>query len=127
MKRARSLAQLGGLPLLALALVLSAWTTDIRHNRLTKSEPAADSTVAAHREIRLWFSERPAPRLSSIILQAADSSRIALGTVRATDDPLSITAPVDGALRTGQYAVTWRTASSDGHVVRGRFVFRVRE
>ena len=116
-----------GLPLVALALVLGAWTTDVRHNRLTKSAPAADSTVAAPTEIRLWFSERPAARLSSIILQAADSSRIALGTVRATDDPLSITAPVEGALPTGQYAVTWRTTSSDGHVVRGRFVFRVRE
>jgi copper resistance protein C len=125
-KRVRSLARVG-IRLLALALVLSAWTTDVRHNRLTKSEPAADSTVAAPTEIRLWFSERPAARLSSIILQAADSSRVALGAVRATDDPLSVTAPVEGALRAGQYAVTWRTTSSDGHVVRGRFVFRVRE
>jgi hypothetical protein len=124
--RARARARLG-LPLLALAFVLSAWTTDVRHNRLTRSEPAADSTIAAPREIRLWFSERPAPRLSSIILQAADSSRIALGAVRATDDPLSITAPVESPLRTGQYTVTWRTTSGDGHVVRGRFVFRVRE
>lgn len=126
MIRARSLARLG-LPVLALALVLSAWTTEVRHNRLTKSEPAAESTVAVPHEIRLWFSERPTPRLSSVVLQAADSSRIALGAVRATDDPLSITAPVEGVLRTGQYAVTWRTSSSDGHVVRGRFVFRVRE
>ncbi|MFN2315195.1 MAG: copper resistance protein CopC [Gemmatimonadales bacterium] len=124
--RARFLIRLG-LPLLALTLVLGAWTADVRHNRLTNSEPAADSTVAAPREIRLWFSNRPTPRLSSIILQAADSSRIALGAVRATEDPLSITAPVEGALRPGQYAVTWRTTSSDGHVVRGRFVFRVRE
>src|SRR5690606_35841335 len=116
-----------GLPLVALALVLSAWTSEVRHNRLTKSEPAADSTVAAPTEIRLWSSERPTPRLSSITLQAADSSRIALGAVRATDDPLSISAPVEGALRAGQYAVTWRTTSGDGHVVRGRFVFRVRE
>lgn len=124
--RARALARLG-LPLLALVLVLSAWTAGARHNRLTRSEPAADSTVAAPREIRLWFSERPTPRLSSIVLQAADSGRVALGAVRATDDPLSISAPVEGALRAGQYAVTWRTTSGDGHVVRGRFVFRVRE
>lgn len=122
----RSRARLGA-SLIALAVVLGAWTADGRHNRLTRSEPAADSTVAAPREIRLWFSERPTPRLSSITLQAADSSRVALGAVRATDDPLSITAPVEGALRAGQYAVTWRTTSGDGHVVRGRFVFRVRE
>lgn len=124
--RIRFLSHLG-LPLVAMALVLGAWTTDVRHNRLTKSEPAADSTIAAPREIRLWFSERPTPRLSSIILQAADSSRVTLGSVGATDDPLSITAPVEGVLRAGQYAVTWRTTSGDGHVVRGRFVFRVRE
>lgn len=124
--RARFLTHLG-LPLVAMAIVLGAWTTDGRHNRLTKSEPAADSTIAPPREIRLWFSERPTPRLSSIILQAADSSRVTLGAVGATDDPLSITAPVEGVLRAGQYAVTWRTTSGDGHVVRGRFVFRVRE
>lgn len=113
-------------PLLVLAAV-SAWTTDARHNRLTKSLPAADSTVTAPAEIQLWFSERPVPRLSAIVLQAADSSRIALGAVRATDDPLSIVATVEAPLSPGQYAVTWRTSSADGHVVRGRYLFSVRE
>lgn len=116
-----------GIAVMTLVLALGAWTSEVRHNRLTRSDPSADSTVAAPREIRLWFSERPTPRLSNITLQAADSSRIPLGAVRATDDPLSIAALVEGPLRAGQYAVIWRTASSDGHVVRGRFVFRIRE
>lgn len=112
---------------LALALILGAWSPAIRHNRLTRSDPAADSTVAAPREIRLWFSEQPVARLSSIVLQASDSSRVALGSVRATEDPLAITAPVEGIVRAGRYAVTWRTSSADGHVVRGRFTFTIRE
>jgi len=110
-----------------LVLPLVAWTTDARHNRLTRSLPAADSTVASPPAIRLWFSEKPEVRLSAITLLAADSSRVALGPVRADGDTLSISAAVSAPLKPGQYAVVWRTTSTDGHAVRGRFVFRVRE
>lgn len=126
MLQLRSLFRLA-MPVLALVLLLGAWIPAARHNRLLRSEPAADSTVTAPREIRLWFSERPVARLSGITLQAADSSRVPLGAVRATDDPRSITAPVEAAMAPGRYAVTWRTSSADGHVVRGRFTFTVRE
>lgn len=111
----------------AISLPLVGWTADLRHNRLTRSLPAADSTVGSPAEIRLWFSEKPEPRLSAITLLASDSSRVPLGPVRAGGDTLAIAAAVPTPLKAGQYAVVWRTTSTDGHAVRGRFVFRVRE
>ncbi len=114
--------------LLALLIIpLIGWAPSLRHNRLTRSLPAADSSVASPREIRLWFTEKPEPRLSAITLLAADSSRVPLGPVRATTDPQSVSAAVASPLRAGRYAVVWRTTSPDGHAVRGRFEFSVRE
>lgn len=125
MTMARSIRPLAVAAILALPLL--AWRGEMRHNRLTRSLPSADSTVSAPTEIQLWFSERPEPRLSAIALLASDSSRVALGPVRAGRDTLSVTAAVSAPLKAGQYAVVWRTTSTDGHAVRGRFVFRVRE
>jgi len=111
---------------LALMTALAAWSTSARHNRLTHSLPAADTTMASPAEIRLSFSEPPEPRLSAISLLASDSSRVALGPVRATTDPRTVSAAVPTPLAPGRYAVVWRTTSTDGHAVRGRFVFTVR-
>jgi methionine-rich copper-binding protein CopC len=35
-------------------------------------------------------------------------------------------AKVEGAMGAGSYTIAWRTASSDGHVIRGEIPFRVR-
>jgi hypothetical protein len=96
------------------------------HNHLTKSTPRADATVTSSPpEIRLWFAEKPEPALSTITLVAPDSSRVELGKVRATDDPLSVTADVRRTLRPGKYLVRWKTAGKDGHAVRGSYSFQL--
>lgn len=96
------------------------------HNHLTKSVPAADSAVAAPKEIRLWFAEQVNPKFSSISLLKADSSKVEIGKVAATDDPKSLAAPVTSTLSAGGYIVVWRTAGDDGHAVRGRYAFTVK-
>lgn len=96
------------------------------HNHLTRSAPAADESVAAPREIRLWFAEKVQPQFSSIGLLAADSSKIEIGKAHATDDPLSIAADLGTPLGAGKYIVVWRTAGDDGHAVRGKFAFTVK-
>ena len=110
------------LTLLALGSAGFGWL----HNRLLKSEPARDATVAAPTVIRLWFAEQAEPGLSSITVVGADSSRVATGKVRnLKGDSLALEAEVTGAMKPGTYQVRWRTSGADGHVIRGSYPFRV--
>lgn len=117
----RTLIATAGLAAL-VAMPALAW-----HNHLTKSSPAEDEQLAeSPKVIRLWFSEKVEPKFSSISLMRADSSRIEIGKVAATDDPKSITATVPSALAPGGYLIRWRTAGDDGHAVRGTYKFSVK-
>jgi copper resistance protein C len=117
----------------ASALALSAWTADTPrpawHNRLVKAVPAVDDTVAqSPARLELWFAEKPDVALSSVKLRpSADSTRtIPTGKLTAGSEPKSVAATVDTALAAGGYTVSWRTASADGHVIRGQYHFQVR-
>lgn len=110
-----------------LVLALAAPTAAAAfHNKLAKSLPAADESVAAPKEIRLWFTEKVEPKFSSITLMTTDSVKVEVGKARATDDPKSIAADVATTLAAGKYQVSWRTAGDDGHAVRGKFTFSVK-
>ncbi|MEZ4456275.1 MAG: copper resistance protein CopC [Gemmatimonadales bacterium] len=108
-----------------LALVLPTAGRAAFHNRLVKSDPAADSTVKSPRAIRLWFAEKVDAKLSSITVMTADSTKVDAGKARTTDDPKSIAVDLAAPLGAGAYQVVWRTAGDDGHAVRGRFRFSV--
>ncbi len=111
--------------MLALAIAGVAGTT-ARHNRLVKAVPAVDSTVATSpATIRLWFAEKPEVSVSSIKLADSAGNAITLGPVKGTNEPTSIEAALAGTLAKGAYVVSWKTASNDGHVIRGTYTFRV--
>jgi methionine-rich copper-binding protein CopC len=94
------------------------------HAHLTSSFPKANDVVrAAPAQIRLAFSERPTVKLTSIKLLRADSSAVDIAKPVGDRDTLAVTAKLPTALPTGTYAVVWKTASRDGHVIRGRYVF----
>lgn len=115
-----------GPALMGLAVLTLTSTGFMFHNQLTKSQPAKAATVSSPTEIRLWFKEKSEPALSSIaLLRATDSSKVSLGKVAKTDDPLSIRADVPTALAPGNYVVQWKTSGNDGHVIRGSFPFTV--
>lgn len=97
-----------------------------RHLRLLKSEPAADTVVAAPPgEIHLWFSEEPAVRVTTIqVTVAGETSKLETVTADA-EDGKHIIAAVDTAGPSGRWTVAWRTMSRDGHVVSGEIAFRV--
>ncbi|HXG45548.1 MAG TPA: copper resistance CopC family protein [Gemmatimonadales bacterium] len=111
-----------GLRALALALVLPSLA--FLHLHLVKAEPGVDATVTeAPRQIRLWFSEPPELKLTSVTLARDDNTPVATVKMAATDDSLSLAGPVPVALQPGKYVVLWRTGSRDGHAVRGRYSF----
>jgi methionine-rich copper-binding protein CopC len=94
------------------------------HTHLVKAEPGVDSTVTASpRQVRLWFNEAPEPALSGASLMKEDHTPVAAVKLAATDDTLSVAGPVPVTLEPGKYMVMWRTASRDGHAVRGMYYF----
>lgn len=94
------------------------------HTHLASSFPKANEVVAvAPAEITLTFSARPEVPLTRVTLLRADSTPVKLDRVRAGRDTLTVAARVPGPLPAGQYIVVWRTASRDGHVVRGSYRF----
>lgn len=114
------------LPALLMALPLLGLSQPARHNRLVRAEPGVDSTVAkSPAQVRLWFKEPPEVAVSSIKLTDAAAKAFATGEVKATDDKLSIAVAVTAPLPAGKYTVTWKTAGTDGHVIRGSFGFTV--
>ena len=111
------------LSLLAAAGVL---LTGMFHNHLVKATPAAGDTLGASpAEIRLWFNERPEIPFTSVTLLRADSTKIVTIKVTATSDSMAVAAPLPAPLPPGNYLVSWRTASRDGHAIRGTYGFSI--
>jgi putative copper export protein/methionine-rich copper-binding protein CopC len=114
----------------ALGLLLATPRLALAHLHLRHSSPAAKAVLdTVPREVRLVFTEAPQVAVSSIRLLAPGGSEVELGAVFA--DPDSATALVAritaGQLTAGSYTVAWRTASSDGHPMEGRFTFTIAE
>lgn len=111
---------------LLLAALIAAPLSAARHNRLVKAEPGVDATVAkAPSQIRLWFKEPPELAVSTIKLTDGAANPVPTGEVKATDDKLSVAVAVTATLPPGKYTVTWKTAGTDGHVIKGSFGFTV--
>lgn len=109
-----------------IALLVATVVAPMRHNRLLKAEPGIEATVTASpAQIRLWFKEPPELTMSGITLADSAGKPVATGAVKATDDKTSISVPVSAPLAKGKYTVTWKTAGTDGHVIRGSFGFIV--
>ena len=96
------------------------------HLRLEKSVPGKDQILkASPAEVRLWYSEKPEIKLSTITIQGSDSAKVELGKIRSTDNPTSIAADIADTLRPGTYVVKWKTAGRDGHPLRGSYTFSI--
>ena len=110
---------------LSLAAV-AVFATALRHNHLLKSAPGnGEQLSVAPKEVRLWFNERPEIPFTSITLMQSDSTKIATIKAVATSDSMVAAAPLPRSLPAGKYLVAWRTASSDGHAIRGVFGFSI--
>lgn len=110
------------IPLAAATLLVSGMV----HNHLVKSAPSnGERLPAAPKEVRLWFNERPEIPFTSVTLLQEDSTKIATLKAVATTDSMAAAIPLLTPLPPGKYLVAWRTASSDGHAIRGIFGFSI--
>jgi copper resistance protein C len=109
---------------LAVATALSPAGRALAHPLLLESSPAADAVVpASPARVTLRFNNRIETRLSRVRLVDERGQRHPLTILPGeTPDRLVAEAP---ALPAGRYRVEWQVLSADGHVVGGRFAFRV--
>jgi hypothetical protein len=107
----------------ALALLSPAGAA--AHSLLLESSPAAGATLTeAPTQITLRFNNRIEKTLSTIrVLDERGTSRpVTMLPGEGAADRLTATVP---ALSPGAWRVEWQVLSTDGHIVSGRFSFRV--
>jgi len=98
----------------------------LAHFALSRSAPAADSSVPAPPEIRLWFTEVPQENSMSVRLVDGAGQPVEAGALgQEADDGRVFHLPLEATLPAGGYTVAWRAIGADGHVVRGDFGFTV--
>jgi methionine-rich copper-binding protein CopC len=106
-------------------ILLSATATQVEaHAHLVSSQPANGTTVTASPEsVTLVFSE--SAKVTTLSLQAAGEPSAKKLAVSLAEDSVShvIALPTLGA---GDYILTWRALSDDGHVTSGTVKFSLR-
>jgi len=109
--------------LAALSLVMA--TRAQAHAHLTSSEPAADTTVAAPKQLALRFTEKMVPKFSGFELSTAAGAKVAVKASLGPDGMTLLGAPTK-ALAPGVYKVTWHAVTADTHRMEGTYNFTVR-
>jgi methionine-rich copper-binding protein CopC len=114
--------------LAAMVLIGTSAVAAVAHAFLNQAVPPVGGTVAASPpEIRLYFSEAIEPRFSEIELTSLDGRPVKTGP--STVDPrdqMQFVLPVEPALPSGRYKVTWHVVSVDTHPTQGDFTFEIK-
>jgi methionine-rich copper-binding protein CopC len=94
------------------------------HSLLLESSPTAGATLSeGPPQISLRFNNRIEKKLSTVrVLDERGASRPLTVQVDGAADRLTAAVP---ALGPGAWRVEWQVLSTDGHIVSGRFSFRV--
>ncbi len=116
---------LGGVAVGLIMLVLLPCAPVSAHSSLESTTPGANSVLeVSPPAIVLDFDAEVETGLTDIALFDADRDEIDLGSPEQGEDNTVVSVSVP-ELTDGLYAVTWRTTSTDGHVVDGAFAFQV--
>lgn len=124
----RSAARAALVLAVTIAAPLSLRAVPLPHLKLTRTLPAADSTVQqAPKQLELWFTEAPELAMTKVSLANAAGTSVAVGKVASGGNASapSVVVPITGAMAAGKYTVTWRAASRDGHPMNGAFNFSI--
>ncbi len=94
------------------------------HNVVVSTVPASGSTVTElPSEVVLNFEEPPIAGGTSIVVRDPGGEVVTSGATSLSGD--SATVELQPLTLPGTYAVTYRSASDDGHTITGSFVFTV--
>jgi copper resistance protein C len=111
---------------LALLLSCTAAANAHAHAFMNHAEPAVGSEVKqAPREVRIWFSEPVEPTLSSITVFDAAGRQIDKKDMHPDAKNKALLRVSLPSLALGTYKVVWQVVSTDTHVTKGDFTFRV--
>ncbi|MBO1751045.1 copper resistance protein CopC [Actinotalea sp. BY-33] len=108
-----------------LSALLLAPTTAYAHDELTGSTPAAEESLATPpEEIVLTYSAGILDLGNEVTVEAE-------GQDWAAGDPVvegqEVTVPLTEGMPAGEYTITWRVVSSDGHPIEGVIPFSVEQ
>lgn len=108
------------------AATMFAATQAAAHASLVKSDPAANSTVAAPKSITLTFNEELTPAFSGFDVTMGASMKMPVKTT-VSKDKKSIVGVLRGPAMAGGYKITWHAAAADdGHKTTGVVNFTVK-
>jgi hypothetical protein len=111
---------------LLLAVLLSgvgaaAWA----HAFLDHASPAVGATVAAPKEVAIWFTEQPEPAFSAIEVTDNAGARVDQGGTHPDPADAKELRVALKMLKPGSYKVSWQVVSVDTHRTHGDFSFTV--
>jgi len=117
-------------PLIAMALPTAAFA----HPKLLSSTPAAGSTAAKPKEIKLVFSERLVAQFSGIDLTMTSMPgmakhapmKISGFTTAVAADGKTLVASLPRPLPAGSYTLKWHAVAADTHRIAGEISFAVK-
>src|SRR5689334_23402006 len=90
--------------IVALMAMLAVPALLLAHARVTRSDPAANARLdVAPTAIRLWFSEAPEVKLSSITLKDSSGATMRLGELRRGDTSVALEVAILDTLEAGRY------------------------
>ncbi|SDH85432.1 copper homeostasis periplasmic binding protein CopC [Pseudomonas panipatensis] len=96
------------------------------HSHLQSAVPAADSRVAAPKELRLGFSEGVEAKFSRVSVKGPDGKAVEVTAIaRDPSDDKVLIVTLGGALGAGEYQVEWHAVSVDTHKSNGHYAFTV--
>lgn len=111
------------LALAALALVVPIAPASA-HSVLTDTSPSEGEELdSAPEEVSLTFNEDLVDLGTEIVVAGPDGEDVASGDTEITGPVASRALAAD--LPAGEYEVTWRVTSADGHPISGTFAFTV--
>ncbi len=111
---------------LVLACVLTMFAETVwAHAFLDHSSPVVGATVAAPKEVSIWFTEQVEPAFSKIEVTDAAGARVDQGGTLIDAANHELLHVALKPLAPGTYKVSWHVVSVDTHHTQGDFTFTV--